>query len=1555
MDKRPRLNPMAVKTAVFFTLAAGIFFSTVEAYAAANVLQNPNFENALGNTNGQTNWNSESNRGISQRTASDAPEGSSYMRLSEPSTLNAGFGGVFTFQTVTGASVGQVVTFSGLGRVVANNGAEVAQIRLEYQTAAGVFISADTFSLPTAVTSTFSRYSVSGTAPAGTGQVTFVIRIQPSTAGDVGGTFIADFDNMIGTFSSDPITVNASPVNSSSKPGQLKLITVQLHNQTSITQSGDLVIEPQDGLIVKADQAKFDGRPLGNREGSVIFGLNLNAGEDVVFGIPVVLSSAAVAGKSYVLTIFVRHSNGVTTPVEVIVRPELDPVFDEGTIIGKVFNDLNKNGVQDDCVIVGTAEKCTGGEKGIPFVQIATEEGIVVTTDENGMYHIPAVKPGRHVIKVDGHSLPEGSQFVTEESFLVKTTPGILNKANFAVWIPPSQLPAAFEKDLSVSVTQGLDTAQPTLGVQIEPDLLKIGIGVLEKEPSFRFKINYPDMVKGWYLEIRDESGAEVWTGFGVSAPPDEVIWPGKAENGLMVKPGVYSYQFKVTDAQGHQDWTPLQFFRVISKLDKDAEKKIQEIPPIGDFNIFKDGRRSIPLIAKPTIRVQGRTKPGNKVRVNSYTIEVQPDGLFETQIYTAPGQKQIQVSTASPEGETTTVQKSILVKDSTFFMTALGEEQMGINFTDGNLQTVAQEDTFKDGFYEEGRLSYYLKGKIKGKFIVKSHYDTDDRRSALFTNLDPDQYYPVYGDASSIDYEARDTASRFFLVVEQDKAHLKYGSFKTGFTDTELATYNRTLTGLQGSFETLDSTPYGDPKRGIKFFGARTQNLPDHNEFAATGGSLYYVRFRNIIEGSEKIRVEVRDKIQDMVLQSYDLVEGKDYEIDYREGRILLSRPLSSVTASDTLSSTDILDGAPLYLIVDYEYDAGPSAFDNNNGGLRGYTHMGDHIRIGATAVKEKRQNLDYDVRGIDGTIKMGRNTKVTMEYAESKNQQTESGVSYNGGLTFGDTRLPQARRTVPDKAYLLKAESKPVKNLETSGYIQGIHPGFSTSNTQSQAGTHKYGFAAKYKFTDSIYARYRFDNAAAENRALPLETTGLSAPFSSYRNHTGELVYDDGNWLGEVEYRRSVAAFPPVNLLPTLLYEDQNKNALTGKIGKRFNDRILPYVKVQTTFDGKPNRQYGAGVRYELVNHMFAYVEQMFGNIGDSTQFGIEQYRGSTRSYANMRMLDLGTGLPLLTTTLGDSFSLTEKSRLYSERQYTSYSSVDGYATDAMGYQNQINDQWSFELRGERRHLKNSTTRLLDDTAQAGYIRSNSFNTITGGVAYNNYKKTKARVSLEYRRDQDTPRLSQWVSRNLVEHKVTQDISALGKFDYGKTDFIDPDNLQAGFTEMSMGAAYRPVDNDRLNILTRYTYLKDIANDAQFYGGIYQGANVDETAHILAIDLAYEIHRNLGLVEKLAYKRSLLDGSLTNQLVLHNFLWVNRFNFHVTRKWDVALEYRALWQFDAAQTLKHGALVEVDRELYDYVRLGVGYNFTDFDDDLRKSSNINSHGPFVRLTGKI
>ena len=1533
-------------------LAALALFLAVSGQARANVAGNPGFEEEIGsgvsrnwdNTNGATRVNNATLAGL---TFGDAPQGSFALRV--PDTT-------FTFQTFDNVKPGDSVIFSARAQSSTVGAANGGRLKIEFKEVradnSDYLINsvlsttlANTTTAPNGAANPYVTLTAQGIVPPNAERVVLVFE----TTGAAGGDNV--FDDVI--FEVRPAKMRVMSSKSTVSVGEPVAMQVQYTNSSGDTLTGlNLHVALPPGFRADDASVRLNGRKASTREGSLIVSMgDIGAGQTSNVGFVLVPTSGVTVGQTYVLEFVINNGMELSDRARVELLVKGDPVFDEGTLIGKVFHDANQNGVQDS------------GEPGIPWVKLVTEEGIIVVTDEHGRYHVPALKPGRHLVKVDGHTLPDGTRFITESTYLVKTTPGIMNKANFAVLLPPSEIPAEFQESLTVRFTQGLDTSRPSLSVDLQPEILKTGLGYLEKEAVFTFHSNYPDFVKSWYLEIRDQNGQEVWTGYGVSAPPAQVTWSGQTEEGLLVKPGIYSYPLKVEDAQSRQDWTPLYFFRVLSKSDPESrEKQLPEISPVGDFNIFKDGKASIPLVAKPTVRVEGKTVPGYTVTINSHEVPVDAGtGRFTTEFYVSPGEKEYIVESKSPEGETTSYRKTVKVKDSQFFMVALGEEQLGHNFSGGNAEVAGDEGENTTGFYQDGRLSYYLKGKIKGNLLIQSHYDSEDKRSAFFRNLDPDDYYPIYGDDSTRDYEAINTRGRFYLLVEKDRSYAKYGSYQTEFNDTELATYNRTLSGFKGGYEDTKSTSYGDPKKAAKVFYAQAQHRADHNEFAATGGSLYYLRNRNVLEGSEKLRVETRDKIQDITIDSYDLQEGTDYEIDYRDGRILLSRPLSSMAASDTLVSSNILDGSPVYLVADYEFDAGKSSvLESQNSGVRAYTHMGDHIRIGGTAVQEKRNlghGRDYDMRGVDLTLKAGRNTKITAEYAESKQQQTAQSVSYDGGLTFADLGLIHGQRTRPrENAYLIKGQTQPFKKFNVAGYVQGIEPSFSNDHSRSQEGTKKYGLAANYRITDTFAARYRFDTSSVMDQLLPLVDNNVSAAYETQQTHVAQLGYDDGKYLAEAEYMEQRTDLPnnSGNLNASLLSEYPFDHAVALKAGYRIFKGVLPYAKFQTSIT-EALYQAGGGVRYELSNKLYAYIEEMFGNIGDSTYFGIERmHENNARSYANIRMRDRGIGSKTLSSAIGSSYSLTEKTRIFSEREYSTHRSVDGFA-DILGLNGQMNEHWDYEAKYERRHLDSAGTRLIDIPAAAGLTRTNSFNTVSGALAYASGKKLRARTALEVRRDSDVPKSWQIVSRNSLEYRINEDLSYLGKLDYGKSRFTDPGDTTADFMEFSTGFAFRPVNNDKLNMLSRYTYIRNLANDEQFLTGLFSGVENDETAHIVAVDLAYDLHRYLGMVEKLAWKRTLISTPYSANSVLHNFLWVNRFNFHVTRKWDVAAEYRLFWQFDASETLKHGPLLEVDREFYDYVRMGFGYNFTEFDDDLRNSNRYSSHGPFVRMTGKF
>ncbi len=1527
-------------------LSVFVFFLAILPSAFANVLGNPSFEEPIGSgSNG--NW--DSTNGATLFTNATKPAGFSNVPYGLQATSMSSPAGNFTFQVVNNVKPGQLVTFSAVAEssIAIGGGVQGGQLVIEFKSVNPDGSDTLISSVPSAYITTtnapagfgYQTFAIQGTAPAGTQRVVFVLRTWGGAAGRVA------YDMANGEVNPAKLVVTASKKNVA--PGDAVGINARYNNASGNTLTGvEMRVTIPQGFDYVAKSIRVNGNPGTYREGSLIIPVGtLGPGAVFTTSFVALVTSGVQLGKEYSMKVTLVGTSDISETATLKFLVQGDPVFDQGTIIGKVFNDLNQNTIQDK------------GEEGVPWVRLYTEEGIGIVTDENGLYHIPGVRPGRHVVKIDGHSLPEGTKFITEEAYLVKTTEGIMNKANFAVLLPPSGIPENFQKDLKVMVTQGVDVSRPTLDVQISPDVVKLGIGALEKEPVFTFENNYGKFIKKWTVEVRDEMGQPVWIGYGVGQPPPEVVWSGIAESGLLINPGIYSYQLKVSDSKNREDWSALKFFEVMTKQNPKGKPNYHpELPPIGDFNLFKDGKRSIPLVAKPVVRVQGKTQPKNKIKINDAPVTVDGEsGMFQKEFFVEPGEYEMTISATTPEGETTSFAKRIKVKDSTFFMVALGEEQLGLNEASGAIEA-AESDVYRDGFREDGRLSFFLKGKLKGKFLVKAKYDSADKRSALFTNLNPDDYYPIYGDNSTRDYQAQETAQHLFVLVEMDRSYAQWGSFKTEFTDTELATYNRTLSGLKVNFDTVESTAYGDPKRGFKVFSAESDHRADHNELYATGGSLFYTRNRNIVEGSEKIRVEIRDKIQNMTVASYDLQEGVDYEIIYGEGRILLSRPLSSVAAADTMTSTDILDGSPVYLIVDYEYDPSSSEASITNQGIRAYTWMGDHLRVGATGVQEKRIGSDYDMVGVDGMLKFGRNTKLTAEYARTINQQMETSISYDGGISYADLSPLQGRHTRPqESAYLIRGSSEPVKNLETTGYVQGVNPGFSNGYMREQEGFEKYGVGSRYKFTDNLAIRYRFDHNAVMSQLMPLDVTGTQEPFDSLETQTAQIVYDNGKYLGELEYQnRNLDSVEDVgNLTPDLANQIPFKNGVTGKVGYHINDRLLPYIKVQTAIGGKNDQQFGGGVRYEIVNNLFAYLEEMIGPLGDSTYFGFERQHGNgARSYANIRSIDRGIGDKTLSTAIGNSFALTEKSRMYSEREYSSYQGNDGFA-DILGYEGKAGDHWDYGAKYERRRLINSN--LIDQAAQDSLARTNAFNTVGGNLAYASGKKFRARTYWELRVDQDAPKMNQIVTRNSAQYQINEDLSFLTYFNYGDTRQYDPDNSPATFVECSTGFAYRPIKNDKLNLLARYTYLKDLGADQQYNNNSFGGYQFDQSAHILATDVAYDVNRYFGLVEKLAFKHSSANTSVGDTVDVNQFLTANRVNFHVTRKWDLALEYRILMQASALDTFKQGALVEVDREFYEYVRLGVGYNFSDFSDDLRNANNFKSHGPFVRMTGKF
>ena len=77
-------------------------------------------------------------------------------------------------------------------------------------------------------------------------------------------------------------------------------------------------------------------------------------------------------------------------------------------------------------------------------------------------------------------------------------------------------------------------------------------------------------------------------------------------------------------------------------------------------------------------------------------------------------------------------------------------------------------------------RAAFYLKGKIKGDYLLPAAYDSDkDTKERLFRDIQPDEFYPIYGDSAVRGFDAQST-SKLYVRVDKARSYLLWGDFTT-------------------------------------------------------------------------------------------------------------------------------------------------------------------------------------------------------------------------------------------------------------------------------------------------------------------------------------------------------------------------------------------------------------------------------------------------------------------------------------------------------------------------------------------------------------------------------------------------------------------------------------------------------------------------------------------------------------------------------------------------------------------------------------------------------
>jgi uncharacterized repeat protein (TIGR01451 family) len=217
--------------------------------------------------------------------------------------------------------------------------------------------------------------------------------------------------------------------------GQLVPYVITVMNGVGVNLSDVTVVDRYPaGFRYVEGSARLDGEP---RE-PVVLGRELswpglNVTTDGRHTLMLVLAVGSGVGEGEFVNRAQAQSaltgNALSIEATATVRIVPDPALDCTDVIGKVFDDRNRNGLQDE------------GEAGIPQARLATARGMLATTDRFGRFHITcAITPheGRgtnFVLKLDDRTLPSGFRASTENVQVQRATRGKALEFNFGASI----------------------------------------------------------------------------------------------------------------------------------------------------------------------------------------------------------------------------------------------------------------------------------------------------------------------------------------------------------------------------------------------------------------------------------------------------------------------------------------------------------------------------------------------------------------------------------------------------------------------------------------------------------------------------------------------------------------------------------------------------------------------------------------------------------------------------------------------------------------------------------------------------------------------------------------------------------------------------------------------------------------------------------------------------------------------------------------------------------------------------------------------------------------
>ena len=1038
----------------------------------------------------------------------------------------------------------------------------------------------------------------------------------------------------------------------------------------------------------------------------------------------------------------------------------------------------------------------------------------------------------------------------------------------------------------------------------------------------------------------------------------------------LALEPGErLAYVLRVFDGNGAQDHTAAQLIDVVAGGRSTAAAAAESV--IGKSML--DGRGI--TLEGSKIRIHGADfEPGETLQVAGADVRTDSNGKFVAELFLPPGSAEIEVN-GGGEGSRWREVLRPEIDENYSFVVGLASLTLGQDNFGGAFEALSDADEFDESIWFDGRLAFYAKAKIRGKYLLTAQMDSteddlenfgdnlrrrDPRR--MFRQLDPDRYYPVYGDDSTAVSDV-DTQGALYVRLDWDRNQLLFGNYNTGLTGTENLAYNRSLYGARAQFESQRHTAFGDPRYSAAAFASEAESAAAHVSFRATGGSVYYLRHTDVVQGSEKVWMEVRQRDTRQLVERREYVEGLDYEIDALQGRIVLRQPLQPV--SNDYNSAIIrrgLDGDAVYLLVDYEYAPVGFSGDNWIAGGRGKVWLTDNFGVGATSVTDDSTGEDYRLQGFDISLKSSPGTYFNVEVASSEAAQRAAGFeSFDGGLRFGSMDYDMPGQMTEGDAVAVEgridiADISEMFSGNARAWWKDRDPGFSSGNIMRNQIVREAG-------ADAIVR----DDGGMLVQAGVSELETADGGSANVARVQGDVTRDRLTIGGEVRYEdlaRGFAAAGSGEVRPTVRGDALMAGARAGYALDE--DRTL-YASVQTGLDESGqhvnNDRIAAGLETRIGEDLSVLVEASDGDFGSALSGGVTY--APARNFSFDVLSGVGAGA---VSEFGGNYRLENGHELYASYisdpdrafgdgdmftlgQRRDFGNRFGVYTESHFGENDYyagaNHSFGIDYATESDWVLNGVFTTANDDTHASELEREAVS-FGASVDREDYKFS---ARTEYRTDKGSAfDIEQRLLASSYTRILSESSRVLGRLNLLRTD----DDSRGGadharFTEFDIGHAYRPAALERWTTLTRYSYLYDAA-------GAYQvGGGPDQKVHILSAEALYQLNPRWKIGGKIAWKNGEARAApgVGEWYDYEVSLTVVRARYNLVREWDALAEYRVLEDRGAGNT-RDGVLVGAYRGLNENFRLGAGYNFSDFSDDLR-DAEYDKRGFFIDIVGSL